>query len=159
MFLIIFLYQYIFITYFYWSSIKNNHWFELQLSTAQARRKGETSTPNKFCWECRVNDDRPTGEKNTTIEWDNGGKIGNKNKLILTEIFISVHETWYLKVFIMYYNLLLMRKENLERWKDKKLVKWGERRDIYLSYVCRLLWSIESLERMEKKNKSFQPAL
>ena len=31
--------------------------------------------------------------------WDDGGKIGIKNKLILTEIFPSVHETWYLKVF------------------------------------------------------------
>ena len=36
---------------------------------------------------------RPTGKKNTTIEWDDGGKIGNKNKLILT-----VHGTLYLKV-------------------------------------------------------------
>jgi hypothetical protein len=31
--------------------------------------------------------------KNTTIEWDDGGKIGNKKKLILTEIFPSVDET------------------------------------------------------------------
>ena len=37
-------------------------------------------------------------EKNTTIEWDDGGKVGNKNKLILSEIFLSVQETWYLKV-------------------------------------------------------------
>jgi hypothetical protein len=28
-----------------------------------------------------------------TIEWVDGGKIGNKNKLILTEIFPSVQET------------------------------------------------------------------
>ena len=27
----------------------------------------------------------PTGKKNTTIEWENGGKTGNKNKLILRE--------------------------------------------------------------------------
>ena len=32
------------------------------------------------------------------IEWEDGGKIGNTNKLILTEIFTSVHETLYLKV-------------------------------------------------------------
>jgi hypothetical protein len=31
-------------------------------------------------------------ESNTTIEWDDGGKIGNKNKLILTEIFPYVPE-------------------------------------------------------------------
>ena len=36
---------------------------------------------------------RPTGKKNTTIEWHDGGKISNKNKLILTEIFPSVHQT------------------------------------------------------------------
>ena len=53
----------------------------------------ETSTPNKTCRECRVNNERPTGKKNTTIEWNNGVKIGNKHKLILTEIFPSVHET------------------------------------------------------------------
>ena len=29
----------------------------------------------KTCWECRVNDGRSTGKKNTTIEWDDGGKI------------------------------------------------------------------------------------
>ena len=49
------------------------------------------------CWECRINDERPTGKKNITIEWDDGGKIGNKNKSILTEIVPSVHATWYLK--------------------------------------------------------------
>ena len=38
-------------------------------------------------------DERPRGNKNTNIEWDDGGKIGNKNKLILTEIFPSVHKT------------------------------------------------------------------
>ena len=32
-------------------------------------------------------------ERKTTIEWDDGGKIGKKNKLILTEILPSVHET------------------------------------------------------------------
>ena len=60
----------------------------------------DTSLEWKICRECRVNDRRPTGKKNTTIEWDNGGKIANKNKLILTEIFPSVHETWYLKVLL-----------------------------------------------------------
>ena len=32
-------------------------------------------------------------EREITIEWDDGKTIGNKNKLILTEIFPSVHET------------------------------------------------------------------
>ena len=41
----------------------------------------------------------PTGKKNATIEWDDGGKIGNKNTLILTEILPSVHEI-YLKILI-----------------------------------------------------------
>ena len=39
----------------------------------------------------------PTGKKHTTVGWDDGGKIGKHNKLILTEIFPSVHETFYLK--------------------------------------------------------------
>jgi hypothetical protein len=52
-----------------------------------------TSTPYKTCRECRINDERPTGKKNTTIDGMTGGKIGIKNKLILTEIFPSVHET------------------------------------------------------------------
>jgi hypothetical protein len=30
-------------------------------------------------------------ERKTTIEWEDGGKIGNKTKLILTEIFPLVH--------------------------------------------------------------------
>ena len=58
-------------------------------------------TSNKTCWECRDNEERPTGKKNKTIDWDDGGKIGNKKKLILTEFFPSVHETWYLKVLII----------------------------------------------------------
>jgi hypothetical protein len=33
-----------------------------------------------------------SGKKNTTTEWDDGEK-GNKNKLILTEIYPSIHET------------------------------------------------------------------
>ena len=33
----------------------------------------ETSTPNKTRWECRVNNERPTGKK-TTIEWEDCGK-------------------------------------------------------------------------------------
>ena len=32
------------------------------------------------------NNKRPTGKKHTNVEWDDGGKIGNKNKLILTNI-------------------------------------------------------------------------
>ena len=41
-----------------------------------------------FCWKCRDSDQRLTGKKNTTIEWDDGEK-GNSN-LILTEIFPPV---------------------------------------------------------------------
>ena len=35
-----------------------------------SRETKETSTPSK----CRVNDERPAGKKNTTIEWDDGEK-------------------------------------------------------------------------------------
>ena len=35
---------------------------------------------NKTCWEYYDNNKRTTGKKNTTIVWDDGGKIGNKNK-------------------------------------------------------------------------------
>ena len=65
----------------------------------------KTSTPNKTRWKCDKGE-RPTG-KNTTIEWHDGKK-GNSN-LISSEIFPSVHETWYLKVFIIVvqkYNLI-----------------------------------------------------
>ena len=62
----------------------------------------ETSTPYKTCWQCRVNGERPTGKKKTTTEWDDGGKINNKNKLILTDIFPLVHETWYLETLTFY---------------------------------------------------------
>ena len=52
----------------------------------------ETSTHYKICWEFRVNDERPTWKKNIVIKWNDGGKIGNRNTLILTEILPSV--TW-----------------------------------------------------------------
>ena len=42
----------------------------------------------------------PTGKKNIPIEWEDGGIIGNKSELILAEVFPSVHETWYLKVYL-----------------------------------------------------------
>ena len=41
----------------------------------------ETSTSYKTRWECRINDERPTGKKGTIIEWDDGGKISNTNKI------------------------------------------------------------------------------
>jgi hypothetical protein len=51
-------------------------------------------------------------------------------------------------------------------WKDeitKKLLNMGERSEIHLKYVCRLLWSIESFEgnrqKTEKKTWSFQSVL
>ena len=64
-------------------------------SNCQLAKPGDRRNFNtlKTCLKCCVNDERPTGKKNTTDEWDDGGKIGNKNKLILTEIFPSVHET------------------------------------------------------------------
>ena len=48
---------------------------------------------NKTSGECRLNKERPTGKKNPTIERKDGGKICDKIKLILTEIFPSMHET------------------------------------------------------------------
>ena len=68
-------------------------------SNCQLPKPGDRGNFNthKTCWECRNNDERPTEKKNTNIEWDDGEK-SNKGKLILTEIFQSVHETWYLKV-------------------------------------------------------------
>ena len=36
-------------------------------------------TPYKTCRKRRANDERPTGKKHK-IEWDDSGKIGNKNK-------------------------------------------------------------------------------
>ena len=50
----------------------NNQLFELQLSTTQARRQKKLQ---------RVKDERPKEKKTTTIEWDDGRKIGIKNKL------------------------------------------------------------------------------
>ena len=41
---------------------------------------------------CTENNVRPTGKKSTTIGWDDGGKIDNKNEIILTEIFPSVQK-------------------------------------------------------------------
>ena len=56
-------------------------------------------------------------ERKHSIEWDDGGKIGNKNELILTEIFPSVHETWCLKALL---TCLLMNLENYNNsWKKK----------------------------------------
>ena len=46
-----------------------------------SQEREETSTTYKTFWEYRVNEERPTGKKYTTIEWDDGGKIGNKNRI------------------------------------------------------------------------------
>ena len=48
-----------------------------------------------FCRPFVVNATFSIGKKNTTIEWEDGGKIDNENKLILTEIFPSMHETYF----------------------------------------------------------------
>ena len=34
------------------------------------------SNTHKTCYKCRINDERPTGQKHTTVGWDDGGKIG-----------------------------------------------------------------------------------
>ena len=50
----------------------------------------KTSTPYKTCWECRVNDERPTGKKNTSIEWNEGGPIGIKNNFNIMCLLITI---------------------------------------------------------------------
>ena len=45
---------------------------------------------------------------------------------------------------------------NLAKWKDKNWVKRAEKKWHLPEYVCRLLQSIESLERITK-NRTFQP--
>ena len=40
-------------------------------------------------------------KENTTCEWEDGGKIV---KIILTEIFLSMHKTWYLKVLFLQFS-------------------------------------------------------
>ena len=54
------------------------------------------------CRRCRKNDERPAG-KNTTIWMERQWNLKVKviPILILTEIFPSVHETWYLKTLIL----------------------------------------------------------
>jgi hypothetical protein len=42
-------------------------------------------------------------------------------------------------------------EDNLERRKDKKLVKKRGENDTYLTHICRLLQIIESLGRTDKK--------
>ena len=43
-------------------------------SNCQLPKTEEILTPYNTCWKCCVNDERPTGKKNTTVEWDNGWK-------------------------------------------------------------------------------------
>ena len=47
----------------------------------------------KTCRECHVNDERPTGKKITTTEWDDGGIIGNKHKSILCVLKTNILNT------------------------------------------------------------------
>ena len=49
----------------------------LGVAVSSVSETEETSTPNKTCCEYRVNDERPTGKENTTIEPGDGGKINN----------------------------------------------------------------------------------
>ena len=53
------------------------------------------------------NDEKPTGKKNTTIEWGDGGKIGNRNKLILTTTIssnIAKKHVSYIHLFELMHN-------------------------------------------------------
>ena len=70
------------------NSSRSHNW----LSTVNCPSEGteETSTSNKIFRECCDNNERPTGKKNTTVEWDDGGKIDNKSTLILTRISLSI---------------------------------------------------------------------
>ena len=70
-------------------------------------------------------------QKNTTSEWDDGGKISNTNKLIQTEIFPSVHETLYLKLSLITW--LSAKREFLLMWSCG---------DVINLLVSTVLWTI-----------------
>ena len=64
----------------------------LIVSSGQARRQKKLQNLLKMSRSRR----KANRKENTTYEWDDGEKIIKINNL--TEIFPSVHETWYLKV-------------------------------------------------------------
>ena len=64
----------------------------IQLSTAKARRRKKLQHPTRPIENVAITT-KGLRKENTTIEWNDGGKIGNQNKLILTQIFPSLHET------------------------------------------------------------------
>ena len=72
----------------------------VEVSSARARRQKKLQHPTRPV-ENVVSTTKGLQERKITIEWDDGGKIDNKNKLILTEIFPSMHETRYLKVLMV----------------------------------------------------------
>ena len=62
------------------------------------------------------------------------------NKLILTEIFPSVHETWYLNVLI------------------KIILKWKKESETYLTHVCRHRWRRQITVKIDEIG-AFKPTL
>ena len=56
------------------------YYYYLFFHRRRSQETQESSTPYKTCWKCRIDDEKPTGKKNTTAEWDDGGKIGFNNK-------------------------------------------------------------------------------
>ena len=99
----------------------------------------EISTPNKTCRRCHNNDERPKGTNTTNWmgRWWNL-KVKLIPILILTEIFPSVYETWYLKTFI---------KTSSEKLMDSKEVSWSivstfksKSRDFYRCFDLIELW-------------------
>ena len=55
--------------------------FKFLLSLAQARRQKRIQQPTRPVENVALTT-KSLQERKTTIEWDDGGKIGNKNKLI-----------------------------------------------------------------------------
>ena len=54
-----------------YSNFSPHQWFELQDKQPRLSNK-----QNLTSWKCRINDERPTGKKHTSVGWDDGGKIG-----------------------------------------------------------------------------------
>ena len=76
----------------------NNQWFGLQLSTAQARRHNKLQHPRRPVKNVALKTKDLQERKKNNYSMG----IGSKNKLFLTEIFLSVHKTRFLKVLFMF---------------------------------------------------------
>ena len=63
----------------------------------------------RSCWECCDNNEWLRGKQNTTIEWDDGGKIDSKNKLIVMKMLHeserSFMEHWKCIGYVCYFHL------------------------------------------------------